>query len=98
MKRINFLRKILRRTYDQKVIDYFENPPNVGSLNKNDPDVGTCNLISDCRLCFLRRFVEVLDQSKRRRKNRQSCFQGIWLWKRDRQFSLCNRAFKGNDN
>ena len=27
--------------YDKRVIDHYENPRNVGTLNKNDKDVGT---------------------------------------------------------
>ena len=31
----------LRRHYNEKVIEYFENPPNVGSLDKSKKTVGT---------------------------------------------------------
>mmetsp|Transcript_10096 Transcript_10096/g.18192 ORF Transcript_10096/g.18192 Transcript_10096/m.18192 type:complete len:196 (-) Transcript_10096:213-800(-) len=30
-----------RRMYHKNVLDHYENPRNVGSLNKNDPNVGT---------------------------------------------------------
>jgi len=32
---------VLGRLYHKNVIDHYENPRNVGSLNKNDDDVGT---------------------------------------------------------
>ena len=36
------MRVIVARAYDQKVVNYFENPPNVGTLDKNAKNVGTC--------------------------------------------------------
>ena len=33
--------RILVRKYHKNIIDHFENPKNVGSLNKNDKNVGT---------------------------------------------------------
>ena len=33
--------RILVRKYHKNIIDHFENPKNVGSLNKNDRNVGT---------------------------------------------------------
>ena len=38
---INNLKKINARFYHKNVIDHYENPRNVGSLNKNDKNVGT---------------------------------------------------------
>ncbi|KAJ1446697.1 NifU-like N terminal domain-containing protein [Pelagophyceae sp. CCMP2097] len=35
------LRRGAARAYHQKVVDHFEKPLNVGSLDKNDPNVGT---------------------------------------------------------
>ena len=33
-------RNIIRRTYHTNIIDHFENPRNIGSLNKHDKNVG----------------------------------------------------------
>ena len=55
------LRPVIR-TYDQKVIDYFENPPNVGSLDKKNPQVGSGKLKSNCGISFLWRSSKVLGQ------------------------------------
>lgn len=43
LRRLNS-RQILNtitRSYHSRVVDHFENPRNVGSFDKNDPDVGT---------------------------------------------------------
>ncbi|KAL6011498.1 iron-binding protein [Asimina triloba] len=34
-------RLILARLYHERVVDHYNNPRNVGSFDKNDPDVGT---------------------------------------------------------
>ena len=35
------LKNFAKRTYHKNVIDHYENPKNVGSLNKDDKDVGS---------------------------------------------------------
>lgn len=40
-KRLLFSNRILIRSYHEKVIDHYERPRNVGSLKKDDPNVGT---------------------------------------------------------
>jgi hypothetical protein len=45
LKKSQQMRRLVFRTYDEKVINYFENPPNVGTLDRNAKNVGTCNFI-----------------------------------------------------
>ena len=40
MLRIN--RNLLKRNYHKNILNHFENPKNVGVLDKNDKNVGTC--------------------------------------------------------
>jgi nitrogen fixation NifU-like protein len=40
-RRIRFLPRPLARAYHESVHEHFHNPRNVGSLDKNDPQVGT---------------------------------------------------------
>lgn len=40
-KYISQIEAIATANYHEKVIDHYENPRNVGSLDKNDPTVGT---------------------------------------------------------
>lgn len=37
--------KPLTRRYHEKVVNYFENPPNVGSLKRKNKNVGTGSLV-----------------------------------------------------
>ena len=41
MFRNTFKNLIIRRLYHSKIIDHYENPRNVGKLDKNNPNVGT---------------------------------------------------------
>ena len=54
----------IRRTYDEKVIEYFENPPNVGSLDKTKKNVGTGTVGSVACGDLLKFQVEVGDDGK----------------------------------
>jgi len=33
--------RLARRSYHENIIDHYESPRNVGSMDKNDPNVGT---------------------------------------------------------
>ena len=61
--------------YEKKLIDHFENPRNVGTLNKEDLDVGT-GLVGAPACGDVMRLQIKVDkeepESRRRRKNNQS--------------------------
>jgi len=40
-KNISVISRTLKRVYHSNVVDHYENPRNVGSLEKNNPQVGT---------------------------------------------------------
>lgn len=61
---IKFKHKLIRRFYDNKVVEYFENPPNVGSLPKNDPRVGTSTVGSVACGDLLKMQIKVGDDGK----------------------------------
>ena len=80
------------RSYHDNVIDHYENPRNVGSLDKN-VKIGSprCCLCADlwfsgqerrygsCRCASMRRCDEITNQSERGdRRNRGSCLQGTF--------------------
>ena len=39
--KVGLITRTSRRSYHKRVLDYYENPRNVGSLDKNDKNVGT---------------------------------------------------------
>jgi len=41
IRALNLARPVVARLYHKNVIDHYENPRNVGSMNKNDENVGT---------------------------------------------------------
>lgn len=56
--------KNTKRFYDDKVVEYFENPPNVGSFKRKRKDVGTgkpngINPTRHCRINCLRRPAQI---------------------------------------
>ena len=36
---------LVKRSYHENIVDHYENPRNVGSLDKNDDNVGTVSLL-----------------------------------------------------
>lgn len=38
-------RNLVARSYHEKVVNYFENPPNVGSLKRKNQNVGTGRIL-----------------------------------------------------
>lgn len=44
MRSARTLLRLARRAYDPKVVDYFENPPNVGSLDRKKKSVGSATV------------------------------------------------------
>jgi len=38
---VTWMRPVNARGYHENIVDHYENPRNVGSLDKNDPNVGT---------------------------------------------------------
>ncbi len=46
--------RLIRRGYHENIVEHYENPRNVGSLDKNDKSVGTvrsiCLSIRTCRV------------------------------------------------
>ncbi len=47
-----------RRGYHENIIEHYENPRNVGSLDKNDDNVGTVSLIFMFLFVSSERFVQ----------------------------------------
>lgn len=43
------------RAYHENIVEHYENPRNVGSLNKNDSSVGTVR--GTCVSCYLHSFL-----------------------------------------
>lgn len=46
-----------RRNYHENIVEHYENPRNVGSLDKNSDDVGTVSWLEFSRLCFVCRWI-----------------------------------------
>lgn len=87
----------LKYFYHDRVVEYFENPPNVGSLKRKDKNVGTGIVGSIACGDQLKFQVQVGNDGKIERavfKVKKLTKKGIRLWIRYRIQCICYRAGK----
>lgn len=71
---------VTKRGYHENIVEHYENPRNVGSLDKTDLSVGTVRSQTGCRCQFVSFKIFVRFGSALRRYGRRSSFV---------QFALC---------
>ena len=87
------------RAYHKNVIDHYENPWNVGSLDKNDPKVGTGLVGAPACGDVMKLQIEVDDEGT----INNAVFKvsllivDIWVWKCHCQLKLRHRNSIGNE-